>query len=682
MAIQRERDAVSPSLSVLTDEWKGMGQTWVAGWKEVFTGKSVVADALSALTVGAVALPLNLALAIASGLPASAGLVAGALGGIVAAAFGGAVLQVTGPAAALQVLVLAVSVRFGVAGVAAATVMIGVMQLLMAFSRAGRLARYVPESVLAGFTTGVGLKLLDAQIPELLGFDYRVSQLAAMMHRPEWLKEVQWLSAVSGILVALFVVGTRQFKRFPGALVAIAGVTFVSNYLDWDIARVGSVPSTLPSLMLPSLPDDQWLDLFIATLPLGLLAAVESLLSASAIDRMAPDRPKHNPSLELFGQGLANTLVGLFQGMPVSGVVVRSGVNVQAGGRTRLAALLHGVALGVAVLTLSSEIARTPLAALAGLLCVVGVRLIEVGTLLKLVREEKLEAVAFLLSAAGTVTGHLMIGLVAGLALHAVSRFLHRTSAADLEKALIEAELKPGIRAVVKKEDAAARRPHADAPASAAGWLAHVRHRPLIPATAYVHPQASVIGQVVLGDNVHIAAGSSVRADEGTPFFIGDNTNLQDGVVLHALKEKHVLVGEERWAIFVGRNVSIAHDALVHGPCYVGDDTFIGFKAVVHDAVVGSRCFIGIGAVVVGVTVPDGRFVPHGSIIDSMDKVDGLPTVSDAQHHFNADVVDVNRGLAAAYRAAVSSGKKLPPTMAGPRHAWDEGWTVASGERF
>jgi sulfate permease, SulP family len=682
MAIQRESEAVSPSLTLLTDEWKGMGRAWLAGWKEVFTGKSLVADALSALTVGAVALPLNLALAIASGLPASAGLVAGALGGILAAAFGGAVLQVTGPAAALQVLVLAISVRFGVTGVAAATVMVGVMQLMMAFSRAGRLARFVPESVLAGFTTGVGLKLLDAQIPELLGFDYRVEQLAAMMHRPEWLREVQWLSAVSGILVALFVVGTRQFKRFPGSLVAIAGVTFVANYLDWDIARVGTVPHALPSLTLPVVHDDQWLDLFIATLPLGLLAAVESLLSASAIDRMAPDRPKHHPSLELFGQGIANTVVGFFQGMPVSGVVVRSGVNVQAGGRTRLSALLHGVALGGAVLLLSAEIARTPLAALAGLLCVVGVRLIEVSTLIKLVREEKLEAIAFAISAAGTVTGYLLTGLGAGLAVHAVSRIIHRTSPEELAKALIEAELQPGIRAVVKKADAQTRRPHVDAPASAASWLAHVRHRPLIPTTAFVHPQASVIGHVVLGDNVHIAAASSVRADEGTPFFIGDNTNLQDGVVLHALKEKHVLVGQERWAIYVGRNVSIAHDALVHGPCYVGDDTFIGFKAVVHDAVVGSRCFIGIGAVVVGVTVPDERFVPHGSIIDSMDKVDALPMVSDAQHHFNEDVVDVNRGLAAAYRAAVSSGKKPPHSAAASRHSWDEGWSVASGERF
>jgi sulfate permease, SulP family len=471
----------------------------------------------------------------------------------------------------------------------------------------------------------------------------------------------------------------RQFKRFPAAIVGVTFVTFVSIYLKWDVTRVGEVPSVLPPLTVPVLHDDQWLDLFLLMLPLALLAAVESLLSASAIDRMAPDRPKHHPSLELFGQGLANVAVGLFQGMPVTGVVVRSGVNVQAGGRTRLAAALHGLALGAAVLLLSTQLAQVPLAALAGLLCVIGVRLIEVSTLLHLLREQKLEAVAFLLAAAGTVSGRLMLGLAAGLAVHAVARYLRRD--ADVEQALIEDELKPGVRAVVPADGA--HRPHGGAPASAAGWLSHVRHQPLIAPTAFVHPQASVIGHVVLGDNVHIASGSSVRADEGTPFFIGDNSNIQDGVVLHALKEKHVVVGQEKWAIYVGRNVSMAHDALVHGPCYVGDDTFIGFKAVVHDSVVGQGCFIGIGAVVGGVTIPDERFVPHGHIVDTQDKVDALPAVSAAQHHFNEDVVDVNRGLAAAYRAAVATGRALPSTSAGPtRRPWDEAWAPASGDRF
>ena len=192
-----------------------------------------------------------------------------------------------------------------------------------------------------------------------------------------------------------------------------------------------------------------------------------------------------------------------------------------------------------------------------------------------------------------------------------------------------------------------------------------------------MHDQANVVGKVLLGDHVHIAAGSSVRADEGTPFFIGNNTNLQDGVVVHALKNKWVTVAGEDWAVYVGRNVSIAHNALVHGPCYIGDDTFVGFKAVVHDAVVGSHCYIGIGAVVVGVEVPDGRLVPHGTIVDSADAVDRLPLVGDVHREFNEDVVEVNRGLVAAYRELEDgpAPERARATLADRRSpSWDPRW--------
>jgi SulP family sulfate permease len=135
--------------------------------------------------------------------------------------------------------------------------------------------------------------------------------------------------------------------------------------------------------------------------------------------------------------------------------------------------------------------------------------------------------------------------------------------------------------------------------------------------------------------------------------------------------------------VYVGRNVSMAHDALVHGPCFVGDDTFIGFKAVVHDSVVGRGCFVGIGAVVVGVEVPDGRFVPHGSIIDSQEKVDALPLADEAQRHFNEDVVDVNRGLAAAYRAAmVRGGVGAPRGAEAAARPWEPAWRRARAARF
>ena len=141
---------------------------------DVHRQKSLPQDVLAGLTVAAVALPLNLALAVASGMPPAAGLVAGAIGGLIAGFIGGAPLQVTGPAAALASIVAAVALGFGPAGVAMAAILVGGFQLVLAFTRAGHLMEHVPESVLAGFTTGVGLKLLDQQIPELLGFDYRV----------------------------------------------------------------------------------------------------------------------------------------------------------------------------------------------------------------------------------------------------------------------------------------------------------------------------------------------------------------------------------------------------------------------------------------------------------------------------------------------------------------------------
>lgn len=651
-----------------------MVRSFVDSWRDVPKARSFTGDLLAGLTVAAVALPLNVGLAIASGMPPSAGLVAGAIGGLVAGLLGSSQFQVSGPAAALSVMVLALSREFGVQGVAAATVYIGLLQLILCVALAGRVIKYVPESVLAGFTTGVGLKLLDQQLPELLGFPEVVDwatkvggaattiDLVTMMHRPKWLHDVSWLAAVAGVFVAFTVTSMRPFKRFPAAIVAIALITFVSIYLKWDVVRVGTVPSSFPSPSWPIVADEQWLDLFIKATPLGLLAAAESLLSASAVDRMANAKKNHNSNVELFGQGVANVVTGFFAGMPVTGVVARSGVNVQSGGRTRLATIFHAILLVCSVLFLSNYISQVPLAALAGLLCVIGFRLIELKTLVHLYQEHKLEALAFVVAGVGTVSGHLMTGLVVALAIHFVNRWFHRHERA--ESKLLEERRHQGVRAVLARDKAHARRPaHLEPlPSEHRKWLGQIREEPLVAKSAFVHPAATVIGRVVLGERVHIAADTSVRADEGSPFHIGANTNIQDGVVMHALKDKRVMVAGEPWAVYVGKNVSIAHDALVHGPCYIGDDTFIGFKAVVHDSVVGANCFVGIGAVVVGVEIPDGRFVPHGRIVDSADAVDALPPITEAHKDFNEDVVEVNRGLAAAYherdRERVTAAKR------------------------
>jgi len=683
-AIRGGRERTEPWLAPLQAGWKQAARDLAAGWADLRRQKSWLADVIAGLTVAAVALPLNVALARASGLPASAGLIAGALGGMVAALLGGASLQVTGPAAALSTLVLVIAKDFGVAGVAAATIGVGIIQLVLSALLAGRAARLVPESVLAGFTTGVGLKILDQQIPELLGFemlgkDYKFMDMARMMHAPKWLHHVSWQSVVCGLIVAFLVTTTKQYKRFPAAILGVALVTFVSTYLGWQVERIGELPATLPQPTLPLVPDERWLDLLVAILPLALLASVESLLSGRAIDRMTGTKKPFNPNLELFGQGVANLVVGSMSGMPVTGVIVRSGVNVQAGAKTRLSAFIHGAMLLVAVLFLSKTIALVPEAALAGLLLVIGMRLIEIKTFVELVQKEKLEALAFAAAAAGTVSGHLLTGLVAGMVLAAIHHRMHHRK--NEQRADEASRRERGVRAVVAH--AGARRPHTSTSPEAHRWLPHVEARAHIPKSAFVHPKSSVIGRVVLGEHVHIAAGSSVRADEGTPFFIGPGSNIQDGVVIHALQNQKVLVAGEEWAVYVGSNVSMAHDALVHGPCYIGDDTFLGFKSVVHDAVIGSRCFVGIGAVVVGVEIPDGKFIPHGAVIDSADAVDRLRDVTEAQTEFNEDVVDVNRGLAAAYH--VADGRAPAPTAvagqpAGPDapDVWAESWTHTS----
>ncbi|HYX36039.1 MAG TPA: SulP family inorganic anion transporter [Oligoflexus sp.] len=645
---------------------------WKQSWLDVLRSPSLPQDGLSAVTVAAVALPLNIALAVACGLPPSAGLLAGAIGGAIAAIFGGAPLQVTGPAAALNIMVLSITKDFGAAGVAAACLIIGFVQIVLCSLAAGRFIRFVPEAVLAGFTTGVGLKLLDNQIPEFLGFNYTVFELATMLKRPSWLHEVSWLAVVCGLFVALLVTTFKPYKRFPAALVGIAIVTAVSVQLNWHLDRVGTIPALLPLPMIPSISDQQWLNLCLATLPLALLAAIESLLSAQAVDRMAQAKKPHHPDLELLGQGMANIGSGLMGGMPVSGVVVRSSVNVQCGARTRLSALLHAAILLCSILFLNETMATIPLSALAGLLCVIGMRLIEFHTLHHLWREHRVQALAFLLTAAGTVSGHLMLGLALGILVAWLGHWQSKKAHKDVQVRPVHPQ---GIRAVIKGPEKNQRRPgHYHLPAPSHHWLSQIRERAQLAASAFIHQKASVIGRVVLGEHVHIAAESSVRADEGSPFFIGSNSNIQDGVVIHALKEKWVHVAGEDWAVFIGEDVSVAHQALIHGPCYIGDHSFIGFQAVVHDSVVGSHCYVGIGAVVVGVEVEAGRYVPHGAVVDSQAKADQLPPVTDAHRHFNEDVVDVNKGLVSAYRRHHEQQgkiKRTPVAFAGTRAVAD-----------
>lgn len=173
---------------------------------------------------------------------------------------------------------------------------------------------------------------------------------------------------------------------------------------------------------------------------------------------------------------------------------------------------------------------------------------------------------------------------------------------------------------------------------------------PTIHPTAFVGPFAAVIGDVRIGANVFIAPSVTLRADEGTPFFVGANTNLQDGVILHGLMGETVAVNGEPFAIYIGEGVTCAHGALVHGPCFVGSGGFIGFKSIVFNAVLEEGVYVGTDAVVTnGVHVARGRFVPPGAVIDSQAKADALSPVPASQEEFAHEVQRVNREFPAAY---------------------------------
>lgn len=612
----------------------------VKAWTEIFKTPYLGANLSAGITVAAVALPLNLALAIAAGLPPTAGLIAGALGGSIAAIFGGSRFQATGPAAALNAMVFSIVHQFGASGAAAAALIAGALQLVLSLASAGKLMRFIPEAVLLGFTTGVGIKLLDSQIPKLFGVDWSLYTMLSHGNNPIWLHEVAWPAVVCGLFMLVLLLTCKSMPRFPAALVGIAITTELASFLDWPIHRVGDIPPIDLVFALPQFELNQWLHLIQMALPLGLLAAAESLLSAQAVDRMSGDR--HHSNLEILGQGLGNLFSGLAGGMPVSGVIVRSSVNVQGGAKNRLGALFHAIHLIGSALFLGGILSKVPLASLAGLLCIIGFRLIEFSELFKLIQHHRLHAFGFLAATTGTVTNHIVMGL--GIGMFAVWLGRDKSEAA-LQNSPVQ-----------KVMDAEAAVPSKQTSFTYAvlergeRWIQHLKEQASVPNTAFIHENASVIGRVILGRNVHIAAEASVRADEGTPFYIGDDTNVQDGVVIHALKKKWVRVHDQLWAVHIGKEVSLAHQALVHGPCAIGDRTFVGFKAVIHDSIVGQGCYIGIGALVVGVEIPDERYVPHGAIIDTKEKVIALTRVSPIHQHFNEDVVEVNKGLADAYR--------------------------------
>jgi sulfate permease, SulP family len=377
------------------------GRSDYAGLRSSWKG-----DVAAGVTVGVVALPLALAFGISSGVGAAAGLVTAVVAGAVAAVLGGSHVQVSGPTGAMAVVLAPVVAQYGLGSIALVTLLAGLMVLAAGLTGLGRAVTFIPWPVIEGFTLGIAVIIFLQQLPSALGVR------AAAGDRPlaaAWnvVAATDPATAAPGIVVVavavlLMLVLPRLNPGIPESLTAVVVVTGLVVALDLDVARIGALPSHLPSPVLPSADAAAAGTLVSAAMAIAALAAIESLLSARVAATMAPTG-RYDPDRELVGQGLASVASGVFGGMPSTGAIARTAVNVRSGARTRVSALVHSVLLLGVVYLATYPVSLIPLAALAAVLMVTATRMISGRTVVRIMRSTRADALTFVVTAVVTV---------------------------------------------------------------------------------------------------------------------------------------------------------------------------------------------------------------------------------------------------------------------------------------
>jgi SulP family sulfate permease len=402
-------------------------------------------DLVAGLTVAVVALPLALAFGITTGLGASAGLVTAIVAGFVAAVLGGSNVQVSGPTGAMTVVLVPIVARWGADAVFVVGLLAGVLIVVAAFARVGRYLAYLPWPVVEGFTVGIAAIIFLQQVPAALGVPKPEGEnTAAVAARAvgDFAGSVRFSELGLVLLVAVVMVGVPRIRRsLPASLLAVVAATLVASIGSLDVAAIGALPDSLPRPALPSTSLGELRGLLSAAFAVALLASLESLLSAKVADGMA-DHGRHDPDRELFGQGVANLVSPLFGGVPATGAIARTAVNVRAGARTRLAAASHALFLLLVVLFAGGLVSRIPLAALAGVLMVTAGRMVEVHNVRAVLHATRSDAAVLALTAAATIAFDLIVAVEIGIAVAAALALRHVANTSEAQReALPDEEL-------------------------------------------------------------------------------------------------------------------------------------------------------------------------------------------------------------------------------------------------
>lgn len=406
-------------------------------WRKMFKTDTLFTDISAGLTVGCIAVPLSLAIAVASGVPAEVGLVTAAVSGIAGGLMGGTTLAVTGPAAAISLLVVGAVQEHGLEALPFITMACGGLQLASGVTRLGAVAKLVPVSVIAGFTTGVGTLILSGQVPKALG-----------MSAPSGLNPVEIMGFIGENLAtinpsaAALAIGTstamlalpKLHPKIPSALMAVGGATLATHTCGLDVALIGAIPSGLDAFQfgMPMIPSLGALPSLSASIFLiYAMTSVESLLSCAALDKMKKTSFKYNSNQELVGQGLANMGSAMFMGMPVTSVIARSGLNVKLNAQTRLPALVQASFVFGSVVFMSDTIAMIPMPALSGMLITTGIGMLNPTEFKHCFAVQKLDTVPFLATIGGMVTLGLAEGISIGCASALAMNFVNNRNSPE-----------------------------------------------------------------------------------------------------------------------------------------------------------------------------------------------------------------------------------------------------------
>ena len=376
-------------------------------------------DLVAGVTVGIVALPLALAFGVSSGAGAASGLITAVVAGVIAAVFGGSNIQVSGPTGAMVVVLGPVIATHGLGALAAVSVMAGVIVLAAGLLKLGRVVTLLPWPVIEGFTVGIAAIIFLQQVPAAFGSSSGSSGNAAV-------SAVQALGTVSAasalapaalvaLVVLIMVTAPRIHPRIPASLIAIIVASVTAQVLDLPVARIGALPQSLPSPVIPSLDWTTLANLAGPAATIAALAAIESLLSARVAASISDTGP-YDADRELLGQGLASVASGFFGGMPATGAIARTAVNIRSGGRTRLAAITHALLLLAVVYLATGPVSRIPLAALAGVLMVTATRMVSPAALRAVIGSTRADTVVFFVTALITVSFDLIEAVEIGIA--------------------------------------------------------------------------------------------------------------------------------------------------------------------------------------------------------------------------------------------------------------------------